>query len=71
MSHVLFALGCRFSALYRTVGSLQNPILAEVINFSTDYVYESIAKEDMRAGLLADENSRETLIQAEHPGSVL
>jgi hypothetical protein len=34
-------------------------------------VYESIAKEDMRGGLLADEDPRETLIQAEQLGSAL
>jgi hypothetical protein len=34
-------------------------------------VYESIAKEDMRGGLLANENPRETLIKAEQLGSAL
>lgn len=34
-------------------------------------MYESIAKEDIRCGLLADEDSRETLKEVEQLGSVL
>ena len=67
MSHVLFL---QFRHL-QPVGTAQNPILAQSTNFSTDYVYESIAKKDILRGLLADEHPRETLIDAEHVGSAL
>jgi hypothetical protein len=60
MSHVLVLA---VSADYRPASTLQILFLAKVINFSTDSMHESIAKEDIWGGLLANEDARETLIK--------
>ena len=69
--HVAHPFFAQVSGNYRPARTLQILFLAKVINCSTDYMHESIAKEGTRRSLLANEDSRETIIKAEQLGSAL